>query len=85
MAGVLAGRRDFEPIVIARKTTKSLKHLIRDRLCLIDDYSHLGAGLVERVTTFSFAGVICDEAFDLAAGVVTSNQELNDLKDLAAI
>ena len=85
VAGVLAGRRDLEPVIIACEAREGLKHFVCDRLCLIDDHSHLGAGLVERVTTFGFAGVICDEAFDLRAGVITSNQELNDLKDLAAI
>ncbi len=85
MAGVLAGRRDLKPVVIAREAREGLKHFVRDRLCLVDDHSHLGAGLVEWVTTFGFAGVICDEAFDLASGVITSNQKLNDLKDLATI
>jgi hypothetical protein len=37
------------------------------------------------MSTFSFAGVICDEAFDLAAGVITGNQELNDFEYLTAI
>jgi hypothetical protein len=37
------------------------------------------------MSTFGFAGVICHEAFDLAACVVARDQELNDLKDLAAI
>ena len=85
MARVLAGRRDLKPVIIARKTREGLEHFVRDRLCLVDDHSHLGAGLVKRVTTFGFAGVICHEAFDLAAGVITSNQKLNDFKDLAAI
>ena len=83
--GVLAGRRDLKPVVIAREAREGLKHFVRNRFCLVDDHSHLSAGFVEWVTTFGFAGVICDEAFDLAAGVVASDQELNDLKDLAAI
>ena len=65
VAGVLAGRRDLKPVVIACESTKSLEHFVRDGLCLVDDHSHLGAWLVERVTTFGFAGVICHEAFDL--------------------
>jgi hypothetical protein len=37
------------------------------------------------MSPFGFAGVICYEAFDLAAGIVACDQELYDLKDLAAI
>ena len=85
MAAILAGRRDFKPVVITCKTRKSLEHFIGDRFSFIDDHSHLGAGFVEWVTTFGFAGVICHEAFDLAAGIVACDQELYDLKDLAAI
>ena len=85
MAGVFAWRGDLEPIVIARKSREGSEHLIRDRLCLIDNDSHLGAGFVKRVTPFGFTGIICDETFDFRAGIITSDQELNDLKDLAAI
>ena len=85
VARVLARRRDFEPVVIACESTKGLKHFIRDRLCLVDDHSHLGAGFVERMTPFGFSGIICDEAFDLAACVVARDQEFYDLKDLTAI
>jgi hypothetical protein len=37
------------------------------------------------MSTFRFAGVICDEAFDLAARIVARDKELYDLKNLSAI
>ena len=85
MAAIFAGRGDLEPVVIAREARESLKHFVRDRLGLVDNDSHLGAGLIERMSTFGFAGVVCDEAFDLRAGVVTGYEKLYDLEYLSAI
>ena len=82
---VLAGRGDFEPIVIACETRECLEHFVCDRLSFVYDHSHLCAGLIERMSPFGFAGIICHEAFDLAAGVVARNEELYDLKYLPAI
>ena len=85
VAAILAGRRDFKPVVIACKTRESLEHFIGDRFSFVNDHGHLSAGFVERMPTFGFAGVICHEAFDLATGIVACDKKLYDLKYLTAI
>ena len=73
VAAVFAGRRDLKPVVITCKARESLEHFVGDRLSFIYDHSHLCAGLVERMSTFGFAGVICHETFDLAAGIIAGD------------
>ncbi len=85
VAAILAGRRYLKPVVIARKAREGLEHFVCNRFGLVDNDSHLGAGLVEWVTTFRFAGIICHETFDLATCVVAGYEKLYDLEYLSAI